>query len=81
MVKMLTVLVNTISNSLVFLLKKNVSSFCKCKSFSHFFSKNISVYAIFNDQSFNDMLTNDIVSFEQLGPGYYYLLQDLHYPG
>ena len=31
------------------------------------FSKNISVYAIFNDQSFNDTLTNDIVSFEQLG--------------
>ena len=29
-----------------------------------FFSKNISVYAIFNDT-----LTNDIVSFEQLGPG------------
>ena len=37
------------------------------KSYSHFFSKNISVYAIFNDQSFNDTLTNDIVSFEQLG--------------
>ena len=34
-----------------------------------FFSKNISVYAIFNDQSFNDTLSNDIVSFEQLGPG------------
>ena len=33
-----------------------------------FFSKNISIYAIFNDQSFNDMLTNDIVSFEQLSP-------------
>ena len=33
-----------------------------------FFSKNISVYAIFNDQSFNDTLTNEIVSFEQLGP-------------
>ena len=33
-----------------------------------FFSKNISVYAISNDQSFNDMLTNDTVSFEQLGP-------------
>ena len=67
-VKMLTALVSTISNSQVFLLK-NVSSFCKCKSYSHFFSKNISVYAIFNDQSFNDTLTNDIVSFEQLGPG------------
>ena len=37
--------------------------------YSHFFlSKNISVYAIFNDQSFNDTLINDIVSFEQLGP-------------
>ena len=24
--------------------------------------------AIFSDQSFNDTLTNDIVSFEQLGP-------------
>ena len=44
-----------------------MSSFRKCKSYSHFFSKNISVYAIFNDQSFNDTLTNDIVSFEQLG--------------
>ena len=32
------------------------------------FSKNIRVYAIFNDQSLNDTLTNDIVSFEQLGP-------------
>ena len=26
-----------------------------------FFSKNISIYAIFNDQSFNDTLTNDLV--------------------
>ena len=60
-VKMLTVLVNTISNSQLFLLKK-------CK-YSHFFSKNINIYATFNDQSFNDMLTKDIVSFEQLGPG------------
>ena len=35
-----------------------------------FFSNIISVYAIFNDQSFNDTLTKDIVSFEQLGPGF-----------
>ena len=34
-----------------------------------FFSKNISVFAICYDQSFNDTLTNDIVSVEQLGPG------------
>ena len=47
-----------------------MSSFCKCKSYSHFFNKNISIYAIFNDQSFNDTLTNDLVSFEQLGHEY-----------
>ena len=29
---------------------------------------NISVNAVFNDQGFNDMLTNDIVSFEQQSP-------------
>ena len=28
---------------------------------------------IFDDQSFNDTLTNDIVSFEQLGPEKYLL--------
>ena len=53
-----------------------MSSFCKCKSYSHFFSKNISiytvVYAIFNDQSFNNTLAKGIVSFEQLGPAFYY---------
>ena len=52
-VKILTVLVSTISNSQVFLPK--------CQSYSQFFSKNISVYAIFNDQSFNDTLTKDIL--------------------
>ena len=39
-----------------------------CKSYSHFFSKKFSVYAVFNGQSFNHTLTNDIVRFEQLGP-------------
>ena len=29
-----------------------------------FFSKQFSAYAIFNEQSFNDTLTNDIFSFE-----------------
>ena len=55
LVKILTVLVSMISNSQVFCPEKNVSSFCKC------------IYAIFNDQTFNDMFTN-IVRFEQLGP-------------
>ena len=57
-IKMLTVLVSTISNSQV-ILQKLIT----------FFSKYISVYAIFNDQSFNGTL-NYHVSFEQLGPGH-----------
>ena len=61
--KLLTVLVSTVFNLQVFLLK-NVSSFC----YSHLFSKNISKYAIFNDQSFNSTLTINVISFEQLGP-------------
>ena len=48
-VKMLTFLVGKISNSHV-LFAENVKS----KSYSYFFSKHISVYAIVNDQSFND---------------------------
>ena len=60
-VEMLTVLVDIISNSELFLLKKLLT----------FFSKNISVYAIFKNQSFNYTLTNDIVSFEQLDPDVY----------
>ena len=37
-------------------------AFWKCKNYSHIFSKNISIHAIFNDQNFNNTLTNDIVS-------------------
>ena len=43
-----------------------------------FFSKNISVYAILNGQSFNDTLTNDIVSFEQLSPDLLSWSEDVH---
>ena len=57
---MLNVLESTISNSQVFLLKKWLLK----KWLFTFFSKNISIYAIFSDQSFNDTLTNEIVSFE-----------------
>ena len=31
----------------------------------------MSIYVIFYDQSFNDTLTNDIVSFEQMGRDMY----------
>ena len=39
------------------------------KLFKFFQQKNkCTIYAIFNDQSFNNTLTNNTVSFEQLGP-------------
>ena len=43
-------------------------AFANAKATHIFSAKNISLYAIFNDQSFNDTLANDIVSFKQLGP-------------
>ena len=41
-----------------------------------FFGKTISICVIFNDQNFNDTLTNDIVSVEQLSPEVFYLSHD-----
>ena len=43
-------------------------AFANTKATHILFSKHTKVYAILNDQSFNDTLTTDIVSFEQLGP-------------
>ena len=39
-----------------------------CKSYSHFFSKKFQHNCVSLDVNFNESLTNDIVSFEQLGP-------------
>ena len=38
-----------------------------CKSYSHFFSKKFQHICVSLDINFNESLTNDIVSFEQLG--------------
>ena len=43
-------------------------AFANAKATHIFSAKNIRVYATFNDQSFNDTLTNNIISFEQVGP-------------
>ena len=40
-----------------------------CKSYSHFFSKKFQHICISLDVNFNESLTNDLVSFEPLGPG------------
>ena len=42
-----------------------------CKSYSYFFSKQFQYICISLDVNFNESLTNDIVSFEQLGPAHY----------
>ena len=39
-----------------------------CKSYSHLFSKNFQHICVSLDVNFNESLTNDIVSFEQLDP-------------
>ena len=41
-----------------------MSSFCKCNK--NYFNKIISIYAIFNDQSFNNTLTNDMLVLNNL---------------
>ena len=52
-VKMLTVPVSTISNSQIFLLKKVSVANANAKATHIFSAKNNSVYAVFNDLSFN----------------------------
>ena len=58
----LTILADSVYNFLKFVCWKNVSN-------SHFFSKKFHHICISLDVNFNESLTNDIVSFEQLGPG------------
>ena len=71
MVKILTVLVSTISNSQVFLLKKKCEKLLqKLKLLTFFFSENISVYINYLLTYYMPYLMIDIVSFEQLGPDY-----------
>ena len=43
-----------------------------CKSFLHFFKKKYQWIWDINIWNFNDTLTNDVVSFEQLGPDMLY---------
>ena len=68
MVKMLIVLVSTISVSMVFLVEKG-EWLLQMQKLHTYFSKNISIFCIFNDQNFNDTLTN--VSLEQLGSDFF----------
>ena len=71
----LTVLADSIHNILIFFAEKNVSSFCTAKATHIFFSKKYQNICVSLDVNFNESLTNDIVSFEQLGPGLYQLIR------
>ena len=51
-----------------FFAEKNVSSFCTAKATHIFFSKKFQHICVSLDVNFNESLTNNIVSFEQLGP-------------
>ena len=70
----LTVLADSIYNILIFFCWKNVSSFCTAKATHIFSAKKFQHICVSLDVNFNGSLTNDIVSFEQLGPGWYDLL-------
>ena len=65
----LTVLAESIYNILIFFAEK---------SYSHFFSKKFQHICVSLDVDFNKSLTNDVVSFEQLGPAVYSEFLFLH---
>ena len=46
-----------------------MSSFCTAKATHIFSAKKIQHICVSLDVNFNESLTNDVVSFEQLGPG------------
>ena len=45
-----------------------------CKSYSHFCSKTFQHICVSLDVNFNESLINDVVSFEQLGPGHFFTI-------
>ena len=64
----LTVLADFIYNILIFFAEKNVSSFCITKATNIFSAKKLQHICVSLNVNFNESLTNDVVSFEQLGP-------------
>ena len=70
----ITVLAGSMYNILIIFAEKNVSSFCTAKA-THIFSANkFQRICISLDVNFNESLTKDIVSFEQLGREVLHLL-------
>ena len=57
-----------------------MSSFCNAKATHIFFSQKFQYICVSLDVNFNESLTNDIVSFEQLGPDIVFVLLFLDSP-
>ena len=72
----LTVLADSIYNILIFFAEKMWVAFALQKLLT-FFHKKFQHICISLDVNFNESLTNDVVSFKQLGPGVLHLFQ--HY--
>ena len=69
----LTVLADSIHNILIFFAEKMWAAFALQKLLTFFFSKKFQHICVSLKVNFNESLTNDVVSFEQLGPGFYVL--------
>ena len=65
----LTILGDLIYNIIIFFAEKMWVAFALQKLLT-FFQQKISAYCVSLNVNFNESLTNDIVSFEQLGPEY-----------
>ena len=61
-VSLLIILADSVYNILIFFAEKY------SKSYSHFFSKKFQHICVSLDVNFNELSSNDVVSFEQLGP-------------
>ena len=69
----LTVLADSIHNILILFAEKMWVAFALQKLltfFQQFFSKKFEHICVSLNVNFNESLTNDVISFEQLGPGY-----------
>ena len=69
----LTVLADSIHNILIFFAEKMWVAFALQKL--HFFSKKFQHICVSLHVNFNESLTNDIVSFEQLGPDKHHIMK------
>ena len=65
----LTVLTDSIYNILIFFAEKMWVAFALQKLLTFFQQKKLRHICVSLDLNFNESLTNDVVSFEQLGPG------------